>query len=229
MKPIQKQINGFDVIEITGEEGGPCVVLLHGYGADFRDLAPLSQVIEAPAGTTWIFPNGPMEVPIGPMMMGRAWFPIPIEEMNQAAMRGEHMTFERKDSPELQAVGRQMAGLFQEVLKRGHSQVFFGGFSQGSMVTCDAVFSHQIQNDGIILLSSTPIALERWQQSFSSFEKQRVIQSHGSSDPLLSFEDAKRLQSAFVDAGFESEWIEFAGGHEIPQNVIDGVSRFIND
>ena len=50
----------------------PVVILMHGYGASMADLASLSPAI-SPDGYVFIYPNGPIEMQVGPGMTGYSW------------------------------------------------------------------------------------------------------------------------------------------------------------
>jgi phospholipase/carboxylesterase len=56
----------------------------------------------------------------------------------------------------------------------------------------------------------------------------RVLQSHGASDPLLSFEAAKRLSGILTEAGLDCEFVEFEGGHAIGPGVLERLGRLID-
>ncbi|MFW5815118.1 MAG: alpha/beta hydrolase [Spirochaetota bacterium] len=47
-----------------------------------------------------------------------------------------------------------------------------------------------------------------------------VLQSHGSEDPVLPFDQAERLGSLFSGAGADHRFLRFAGGHAVPREVI---------
>jgi predicted esterase len=44
---------------------------------------------------------------------------------------------------------------------------------------------------------------------------------------MLPFAVADTLRGTLVSCGIPVEWVAFRGGHAIPGNVIDGVSRFL--
>jgi phospholipase/carboxylesterase len=56
------------------------VVLMHGYGAPGDDLVSLGNALDAPRGTTFLFPEAPSRISGGALLglMGdaRAWWPI---------------------------------------------------------------------------------------------------------------------------------------------------------
>src|SRR4051794_30799179 len=67
------------------------VVLLHGFGAPGDDLVPLASALDAPAGTTFVFPEAlhdMMEL-VGPMYAGaRAWWMIDMARFERALQTG---------------------------------------------------------------------------------------------------------------------------------------------
>ena len=58
-----------------GGGNGPLVVLLHGFGAPGDDLVPLSEYLDAPTGTRFLFPEAPISIPMG-FGDSRAWWMI---------------------------------------------------------------------------------------------------------------------------------------------------------
>ena len=49
----------------------------------------------------------------------------------------------------------------------------------------------------------------------------------GRADQLLGFDVAVELREALKSAGAKLEWVEFRGGHELPQAVLDAIGRFV--
>jgi len=72
----KREIAGLEVVEIPGAPDGATIILFHGFGAGAMDLVPLSGVYKQRPRPTWLFPNGPLEIPIMPGYNGRAWFPV---------------------------------------------------------------------------------------------------------------------------------------------------------
>jgi phospholipase/carboxylesterase len=107
-------------------------------------------------------------------------------------------------------------------------QLIVGGFSQGSMAACNAVFTRDLAPRGLIILSGTPANLEAWKAGMKSRHGLPVFQSHGTHDPLLSFQAAEELRDEMRRAGLRNEWVAFRGGHEIPVRVVDDLGMFIS-
>ena len=225
-----KRLGDLDVIERSAEgaSSGPCIIMLHGYGADFRDLAPLAEAIPCPPGTNWLFPNGPLEVPVGPHMSGRAWFPIDMQALEAAMMRGRHRDFSQS-VPDGFAEASQLISQLISHLDRPMDQIFLGGFSQGGMIACDVGLCGAESPRGLILLSTTLVARQRWQAALGGHSGLPIFQSHGQSDAILSFQDAQELHHMFEQQGAKAEFHGFDGGHEIPPPLLKEIGRFIQE
>ena len=200
------------------------VMLFHGYGADANDLAPLSQVIDQEGRFDWYFPQGILEVPIGPMMTGRGWFSIENRDW-EALMRGEI-----DDSPFTETTKKTLEsvlGLTHKLLD-SYDKVFIGGFSQGAILTSHAFYRYNFVPKGLILMSGYLNAPSEY-PTIPDQLKVPFIQSHGQADQVLPLAGAKKLYSQLTEFGLPGEFVEFMGGHEIPMEVIAKVKAFIED
>ena len=115
------------------------VVFFHGFGANMHDLASLSREMSLQQNTNWYFPDGFLEVPIGPGWTGKAWFPIPLRELEQAMLRGETLDLSKRLVPDM-AVAVNKAKKFLSTLPFTPEQIILGGFSQGSMLAMALAF-----------------------------------------------------------------------------------------
>ncbi len=201
-------------------------MVLHGYGADAWDLVPLAQVLRVPPGTNWLFPNAPLEVPLGPHMSGRAWFAIDMAALEAAMMRGQHRDLS-KDSPPAMEHARE--SIMQMLTEAGAtwSKTILMGFSQGAMVATAAALHAHRQPLGLVVLSGTMVDEATWQAGAKKHKGLQVFQSHGTRDPLLDVQAARRLHRLFDEAGLPTEYHEFIGGHEIPQPIVDRLSAWL--
>ncbi len=80
------KIGNLYVRKIVGKEwkeGGPSILLCHGFGAQGDDLVGLHQIVKEPSKFQWFFPEGIVEIDFGFGMKGRAWWPINFAEWNQ--------------------------------------------------------------------------------------------------------------------------------------------------
>jgi len=217
-----------DYLEIKNGEDLPTIVLLHGYGANMRDLAPLATLLPELKKYNWIFPDGPLKVLIGPNMYGKAWFPIDMEEMNRAMMSGG---FENLFCDHYPQGMQESSKLLENFIKNQISgDVILGGFSQGSMMACELSFNTPVHAKALILLSSTLVARERLEKSLEKHEiSLPIFQSHGQGDPVLPIHMAKKLKDIFEKNNLEVDYHEFPGGHEIPPRILQSLIHFLKE
>jgi phospholipase/carboxylesterase len=209
----------------AGGGDGPIVVLLHGFGAPGDDLAPLWRVIDAPAGTRWVFPEAPVAVP--GLGGGRAWWMIDVERYVRAAERGQLEELEREEPEGLETARERAIALLEAV----HSElrptrVLLGGFSQGAMLSCDVALRTERPLAGLVLLSGSLVARDEWAPKAVLRRGLPVFQSHGLADPLLPFAQAEKVRDLLRGGGAEVTWVPFRGGHEIPPTVVDALGRW---
>lgn len=228
MRPVleRRRLGGLDTLVVPGKIGGPVIVMFHGYGADANDLAPLADVVEALPGSTWLFPNAPHEVPIGPHMTGRAWFPIDMEALQLAMMTGSHRDMSALCPPEL-VIAQRMALAMLAEFGAPLERVVLSGFSQGAMLAT-ALTLHADRNPlGLAILSGTMLDRDTWQRLAPARAGLHFFQSHGTHDPLLDFRAAERLHALLSGAGLHGEFVPFRGQHEIPMQVLHGLSAYL--
>jgi len=216
-------------IDGAGGGDGPLVCLLHGFGAPGDDLVPLADELRLPAGTRFAFPAAPIALAEG-WWDARAWWPIDVEALERAVATGTFRDLANSDPTELPAVRAQLLAALDGVgrLLNVHPEhVVIGGFSQGAMLATDAFLSADQPFGGLVILSGTLLAAERWRPAMAARAGLQVFESHGRSDPLLPFALAETLRDELRDAGLEVSWVDFPGGHQIPPSVVDGLADFL--
>jgi len=200
--------------------------MLHGYGANMRDLAPLAGLIPDLRKYNWIFPDGLMKVPLGPYMSGRAWFPINMEELNRAMMAGDFESLFADHIPE--GLEEAAKTLKEMILDLGGEDYLIGGFSQGSMMANALTFLEDLNPKALILLSSTLVAKKRMAERLEKSEwRGPIFQSHGTGDPVLPVSMARALTALIRESDRQVTSIEFNGGHEIPPVVMQQLNEFL--
>jgi phospholipase/carboxylesterase len=230
---MQEGIFGGLRVRLTGgadREGGgdgPVVVLMHGFGAPGTDLVGLWRVLDVPRDVRFAFPEAPNEVPGLPG--ARAWWQLDLArlEVERAQSPG---SYENEVPDGMQEATDQVVAMLDALataLSVPVSEMIVGGFSQGSMVACNAVFTREVAPKGLVVLSGTPVDLRSWKAGMAARQGLRVLQSHGQQDPLLSFGAAEGLCETMRVSGLDVDWIPFRGGHEIPYPVLDGLARFV--
>jgi phospholipase/carboxylesterase len=222
---MRKQIGGIEcIVENPGQSN--VVVLLHGYGADFTDLAPLSDMMDPAGEWTWVFPNGPETVDIGYHMTGRAWFPISVEDLQKAMLTGQFKDYAGSTPQGLEQILPQLEDLVVE-LKKDHKNIVLGGFSQGGMMASHLLKSAGEHLKGALLLSTVLLNSEKLRASLEGLPAKAFLQSHGSKDTVLPVKQGMDLFQFLKKAGWEGRWVEFSGGHEIPPVVLQKSQEFL--
>ncbi len=218
----KRRIGPLDCLEILGDPQSPTIVLFHGYGADMNDLAPLAGAIQAPKNSNWYFPNGHISIPIGPHSEGRAWFPIPLAEIEL----GSALDLSEVVPPGLKRA-RENARAFLEKLAVPPLKLVLGGFSQGAMLATEVVMHMDQPPAGLVLLSGTLVNSKEWEQLAKKKAGLRFFQAHGSRDQILSFAHAQKLEQLLKRAGWRGQLQRFEGAHEIPSEVLIQLGGFL--
>ncbi len=224
VKNFKSSHHSIDYIHV--DNGSPITMfMLHGYGANMRDLAPLASLSPELKKLNWIFPDGIIKVPIGPYMHGKAWFPIDMMKLNQAITNGGFEEIFADHIPEgLEESSQSIKEMIEEL---SHDKFLLGGFSQGSMMANYLTFEKGLDPESLILLSSTLIAKDIWKKRLEeSSWKKPIFQSHGTGDPVLPVDLARALTQLIRSSKREVYSIEFNGGHEIPPIVMKQLIEF---
>ena len=102
-----------------------------------------------------------------------------------------------------------------------------GGFSQGAMLTCDAMLHTDRPYAGLVQLSGNLLAQLIWSPLMPKRKGLPVFQSHGVQDEILPYIGASRLRDTLSQSGLAVEWHRFRGGHEIPAPVLQRLGVFL--
>lgn len=224
MQFLEKNSEGLNFVEGTLDSAEYLTVLIHGYGANMHDLADLGIFLMNGIGSSdFIFPNGPLTVPIGPGMSGHGWFPIQPEVFEQGYDAKERL-FPVKEIPE--GFSESISLLTKLFSDRKEKKIILGGFSQGAMIAAHMALSGLVKPTALLLFSGAFLLKEQWEQQVPA-DSFPIFQSHGSSDPLLLFSQAERLKDFLQEQGFSHSWHPFSGGHEIPMDIVQSAKSFL--
>ncbi|HEY2736672.1 MAG TPA: hypothetical protein VGI70_21880 [Polyangiales bacterium] len=214
----------------SGGGEGPVVILMHGYGAGGDDLVPLARVLKVAPEVRFVFPAAPLAPAELAMFGGRAWWPIDIEAMQRRAAAGQAERRAHETPPGLAEARSRVSALLDAVqreLSVSGQRIVLGGFSQGAMLACDVALHLATPLAGLALLSTTLIAQDEWLPLMAARRDLPVLLTHGVQDPILPQRQAEALRDLFRAAGMNVSWLEFQGGHELPESVLRALSTFI--
>jgi phospholipase/carboxylesterase len=197
------------------------VVLLHGYAMRPEDLEPFSHSLGSPA--LFYFPRGPQAVDA----RTRAWWPIDEERRTQQLTLGPRDLHEEFPPGRLAARAALCAFLDSIRAQAPELPLVLGGFSQGGMLACDTVLCAAQKVAGLVMLSSSRIALREWLENREALAGMPVLISHGRHDADLAFSAGEALRDFHHNSQARVTWQPFEGGHEIPLVVWRALRRFL--
>lgn len=223
MRIQSKNLAGINYVEAGDSTSPNKIIMFHGYGADMLDLYSLHDVVDPTGSYHWIFPNGILDVPIGPHMSGKAWFHIDIPAFERSLRMGEFTKLKPSGMDE----ARIRLEKFLKALNFDFSNTYLGGFSQGAMLVTELLLETPIKPKGALLLSSTLVNEDRWLSQMENKKGLKYYQSHGLQDPILPVQLAEKLHEKLEESGWDGFLQVFQGGHEIPQKVIADLVSFL--
>jgi phospholipase/carboxylesterase len=230
----EEQISGLRTRMTGGTDGkgggrGPLILLLHGFGAPGDDLVPLADALNVPAGTRFMFPEGPLSLSFGPGN-ARAWWLIDMARIAQDRAAGRVRDLSQDIPKGLAPVRETMLSFLKEIEQKFDAdpkKTVLGGFSQGAMLSCDLILHTDRPYAGLLQLSGNILAQPVWGPLLPKRKGLPVFQSHGVQDEILPYVGAERLRDTLAHAGLSVEWHNFRGGHEIPRVVLQRLGLFI--
>lgn len=202
----------------------PTVIMLHGYGANGRDLAGLAGHPElSKLDYNWVFLEAPLSPPELAAFGGYAWFNLTLSSFGPNMSGATLDKFYGMATDEFKESLEAVENTIWDLELKG--DVFMGGFSQGAMMAANVFFKSPNQYKGLIALSGAPLNFKDWAELT---EPKNIFISHGEQDPVLPVKCGKDLKEKALGCKgiVEEHW--FNGGHEIPPSVLNKLSLFIS-
>jgi phospholipase/carboxylesterase len=205
---------------------GTWLILFHGFGADAKDLFSLSEITPAPENLNWLFPNGPLEVSIGPGATGRAWWPIDMAAFNAHIASGISRDMSKDTPVGLESAFEKSIKMIQD-LRTPWNKIIIGGFSQGAMLATELFLRAPESPKGLVFLSGTTLHADQWRDLATTRKGVPFFMSHGDRDPVLGIKYAQMAETIFTQAGMIGRLHTFSGGHEIPEPILQKLGGFL--
>lgn len=186
----------------------PLLVMLHGRGADMHDLADLAPLLADPGRVRFVFANAPRPFEAYPgMTFGWTWFDGWPPELASVKTSRELL---------LQFIG--------EVRQRYKtSKLIVAGFSQGAMMSLDVGL--RTDAAGIVAMSGGLYELDL--PDLAAKKGLPVLIAHGIYDDVVPVQYARRARHLLEEAGLDVEYYEYPMQHQVAQEEIDAVKRFV--
>jgi phospholipase/carboxylesterase len=193
------------VRDSPGQPAG-ALVLLHGRGADERDLVPVLDVLDPERRLVGLTPGAPLPGPGG----GRWWYQVPRVGFPDPGTF--HATYVRLTS--------FLDGWLAE-RGIGWQRTIVGGFSMGCVMSYAVGLGHGRPSPaGILAMSGFIPTVEGWEADLASRSGLPVLIAHGARDPVISVAFARDARARTQAAGLAVEYHEHAGGHHLDQGTL---------
>ena len=191
-------------------------VLLHGWGADGKDLEGLvPEFLKFFPSFSFFVPNAPFKCSANPM--GFQWFEIVSSDF--------HVNENRKSCIEAGNYIIDLLGSLSEELDIKFNAIFLSGFSQGGMVSLSAGIRSEKKIAGLISLSGA--LLDNFDDK-SELNPPPCLIVHGSEDSIVLPEEAENAYSIINKFGnyCEKQIIQNLG-HGINNVTINHITKFV--
>lgn len=206
-----------DAIALLPKNGQPpdrLLVLLHGWGANYHDLASLTPYLTLPT-YQFLLPNAPFPHPYG--AAGRMWYRFPEGY-------GFEATPNFSQQPDLVSSRQQLMDWLvslEATTGISLSQTVIAGFSQGGAMTLDV--GTRLPVGALVVLSGY---LHAPLPAVSSLPP--VLMVHGRYDSVVPLQAAQQARDSLVALGATVEYHELAMGHEILPEILEIMQSFLS-
>jgi len=189
----------------AGDAAG-ALVLFHGRGADEHDLYPLLDVLDPERRLHGYCPRGPLSLPPG----GAHWYVVPRVGY---------------PDPTTFASSYAEAGAWLDSLP--HERVVVGGFSQGAVMSLALGLGvGRPRPAAVIALSGFIPEVDGWKLDTERPFPPIAI-GHGTLDPVIPVEFARRARALLEAAGAEVVYRESPMGHQIDPGFLAEVRALV--
>lgn len=201
--------------EPAGSGPYPTIVALHGWGANALDLLGLAPYI-AQGRFLVLCPQGPIEVPIGPIN-GYGWFPMtmgspPDTAAIEAGVRGA-LEF--------------IAGALERYPIERRKLVLLG-FSQGGVMAYNLAMRSPQRYAALVGISSwMPPQLADSLKNREALTQLPTLVQHGRADDMIEIARARQSVETLRSLHVPLTYREYDCGHEITADGIEDLSRFL--
>lgn len=211
------------LIREPATEPAGALILNHGRGADEHDLHGLLDTLDPERRLLGITPGAPFsgaDVAPGTVLPtggGRHWYAVPRVGYPDPA------TFAQSYEA--------LTGLLDPLLaERGvdWADTAIGGFSMGAVISYALALGPSRPVPGaLIALSGFIPQVEGWRAELSGREGLPVLIHHGTEDPVIPVDHARRARDLLSAGGLEPRLLESPAGHWLPAEVIPDLRTFV--
>jgi phospholipase/carboxylesterase len=190
-------------VNVARETGERLLLLVHGYGADENDLAPLTDLIDPEGRFLTLCPRGPFDLTPG---TGAAWYDRDTNgDVDQVSFCGSLVLLDQLVDGVCAKTGLEP------------SEMVIIGFSQGAAMALASSLrdSTRPRPAGVAALSGS-IPEQSWlEYGWSAHDLPPVYVQHGLDDQVVSVDQGRRTRDMLRGHGIDVEYHEYPMQHEI--------------
>ena len=192
------------------------LVLLHGRGADERDLYPLLDELDPDRRLLGVTPGGPLTNAPG-FAGGHHWYLVP------------RVGYPDPDTFH-ESYGLLTAFLDETLAAHGigWERTLIGGFSMGAVMSYAVALGEDRPSPaGILAMSGFVPTVVGWEPRLAGREGLPVLIHHGARDPVIEGAFGRRAAELLDDAGLDVTYLESDAGHFVPPRLLGHAGRFV--
>jgi thioredoxin 1 len=186
---------------VEGSASQRVLLLMHGYGADERDLGGLLPYLDPEGNFATVLPRGPLAAP-----PGFSWFDVQAPDGEAAAA-------------EFTAAVDLVDDLLDQVcaergMRREDSVV--AGFSQGGGLALALGLRRSDRPHPAGVLAMSPfVRFDRFDGDWEAARGVAVLLQHGSEDPMIPVERSREAAAELVARGLPTVYAEYPMAHQV--------------
>jgi phospholipase/carboxylesterase len=196
----------------------PTIIALHGWGASAHDLLGLAPLLHGGEALV-LCPQGPVEVPVGPGIVGHGWFPL--------------VPGQPPDPEEFLKGARALRAFFaaaRETYPVDPEKVVLLGFSQGGAMAYEWALSEPESVAGLVALATwLPDTLADAVGTKPEQAGLPVLVLHGTQDTMVSIDMARASRERLRDFGVNLMYRELEMAHEISREALQIIVRWLDE
>ena len=196
----------------AGAEPDGLLVLHHGRGTDERDLLGLADALDPRHRLRVVTPRAPLSLPGSP---GYHWYLVP------RVGYPDHDSFHAARA----ALAEFHDRLWEEA-GVGPERTVLGGFSMGAVMSyAMGLGADRPAVAGVLAFSGFVPTVDGWEPSLADRQATRAFIAHGSRDPIIGVEFARRARDLLEAGGLTVSYRESELGHQIdPAQLADATA-----
>jgi thioredoxin 1 len=184
---------------VRGSTSNRLALLVHGYGADERDLGGLLTYLDPDGTLAAVLPRAPFAIPGTP---GYAWYGMFAGDQAEGSYADALSQLDDLLTEQADALG----------LPRGESLV--GGFSQGAGLALGLALQRSERERPVAALAMSP-AFDLAQLDVDVTAAPPVLIQHGTHDPLIPVQRSRDLAEQLRELGVPTVYLEYPMEHQV--------------